>query len=59
VQDGYDWKWTVPLNDQNMDPKKHLVQVAGYGPKFNVYHSCSGGVPLTSYDSIVDGNYCV
>ncbi|GAB7335875.1 hypothetical protein MBLNU13_g08133t2 [Cladosporium sp. NU13] len=40
VQDGYDWKWTLPLGTADINPKQYIVQVQGYGPRANVYSRC-------------------
>jgi hypothetical protein len=39
VQDGYDYTWTVPIGTSTMDTSNYLVQVQGYGPMANVFHT--------------------
>lgn len=50
-QDGYSFKWTLPIGTSTGDTSAFVIQVEGYGPKGNVFVPCPalGGGPSGEY----------
>jgi hypothetical protein len=62
VQKKYEWTWNVPMSSTELAGLRYLVQVQGYGPKFNVYYTCpttDSKMNVTVGTAMAEGSYCI
>ncbi|KAF2792903.1 hypothetical protein K505DRAFT_350304 [Melanomma pulvis-pyrius CBS 109.77] len=53
-QNGYTYKWTIPIGTSTTDTSKFVIQTEGYGPKTNVFQPC----PMLGSGPEGNGRYC-